>query len=125
MHVRAHFDYDPEDDVYIPCRELGLSFRKGDVLHIIAQDDECWWQAYRDGEEEEAAPGGGGGTVPALAGLVPSRSFVEMREAAKQSVLEEEEDRKKQGKCRCRCRHRKKKKGGKKKMYSVDGEGEG
>lgn len=23
LHVRAHFDYDPEDDVYIPCRELG------------------------------------------------------------------------------------------------------
>jgi MAGUK p55 subfamily member 5 len=25
LHVRAHFDYDPEDDVYIPCRELGTS----------------------------------------------------------------------------------------------------
>lgn len=25
LHVRAHFDYDPEDDVYIPCRELGES----------------------------------------------------------------------------------------------------
>lgn len=35
LHVRAHFDYDPEDDVYIPCRELGISFQKGDVLHVI------------------------------------------------------------------------------------------
>lgn len=25
LHVRAHFDYDPEDDVYIPCRELGMA----------------------------------------------------------------------------------------------------
>lgn len=35
LHVRAHFDYDPEDDMYIPCRELGISFQKGDVLHVI------------------------------------------------------------------------------------------
>lgn len=36
LHVRAHFDYDPEDDLYIPCRELGISFQKGDVLHVIS-----------------------------------------------------------------------------------------
>lgn len=23
LHVKAHFDYDPEEDIYIPCRELG------------------------------------------------------------------------------------------------------
>ena len=28
MHVKAHIDYDPEDDLYLPCRELGLSFLK-------------------------------------------------------------------------------------------------
>lgn len=33
LHVRAHFDYDPEDDVYIPCRELGnLHFK---ILSVI------------------------------------------------------------------------------------------
>lgn len=39
LHVRAHFDYDPEDDVYIPCRELGeclllfqISFSLTDIL---------------------------------------------------------------------------------------------
>jgi len=37
MHVKAHIDYDPEDDPYMPCRELGLSFFKGDVLHVINQ----------------------------------------------------------------------------------------
>jgi len=37
MHVKAHFDYDPEDDPYMPCRELGLSFFKGDILHVINQ----------------------------------------------------------------------------------------
>lgn len=24
LHVKAHFDYDPEEDIYIPCRELGI-----------------------------------------------------------------------------------------------------
>lgn len=50
LHVRAHFDYDPDEDMYIPCRELGMSFQKGDVLHIISQEDPNWWQAYREGE---------------------------------------------------------------------------
>ena len=31
-YVRALFSYDPYDDMYIPCRELGLSFEKGSVL---------------------------------------------------------------------------------------------
>ena len=66
MHIKAHFDYDPEDDIYIPCRELGISFQKGDILHIIGQDDTLWWQAYREGEDDQA-----------LAGLIPSQTFQE------------------------------------------------
>lgn len=61
MHVRAYFDYDPSDDPFVPCRELGLAFQKGDILHVISQDDPNWWQAYRDGDEENQL----------LAGLVP------------------------------------------------------
>lgn len=64
QHIRAHFDYDPEEDPYIPCRELGVSFQKGDVLHVISQEDPNWWQAYREGEEDQT-----------LAGLVPSKAF--------------------------------------------------
>lgn len=63
MHVRAYFDYDPSDDPFLPCRELGLSFQKGDILHVISQDDPNWWQAYRDGDEENQP----------LAGLIPGR----------------------------------------------------
>ena len=66
LHVKAHFDYDPEDDLYIPCRELGISFQKGDILHVINQDDPNWWQAYREGEDDQT-----------LAGLIPSRAFQE------------------------------------------------
>lgn len=65
VHVKAHFDYDPSDDPYVPCRELGLSFQKGDILHIISQSDPNWWQAYRDGDEDNQP----------LAGLVPGMSL--------------------------------------------------
>jgi len=45
--VRALFDYDPEDDTFIPCQELGVGFQTGDILHVINQDDPYWWQVYR------------------------------------------------------------------------------
>lgn len=79
LHVKAHFDYDPEDDMYIPCRELGICFQKGDILHVINRQDSNWWQAYRDGDDEQS-----------LAGLIPSRSFQEQREALKQTIVENE-----------------------------------
>ena len=41
-YVKALFDYDPNDDKYIPCREAGLPFQKGDILHIVSQDDPYW-----------------------------------------------------------------------------------
>ena len=60
FHYRAHFSYSPDDDLYIPCHELGISFQRGDILHVISQDDPHWWQAYRDGEWTQT-----------LAGLIP------------------------------------------------------
>ncbi|XP_071571978.1 protein PALS1 isoform X6 [Temnothorax nylanderi] len=75
IHIRAHFDYDPEEDPYIPCRELGVSFQKGDVLHVISQEDPNWWQAYREGEDDQT-----------LAGLIPSRAFQHQRESMKQTI---------------------------------------
>lgn len=78
LHVRAHFDYDPEEDLYIPCRELGISFQKGDVLHVISREDPNWWQAYREGEEDQT-----------LAGLIPSQSFQHQRETMKLAIAEE------------------------------------
>ena len=44
VHVKALYDYDPSEDELIPCRELGLLFRKGDILHVVNQEDENWWQ---------------------------------------------------------------------------------
>lgn len=37
LHLRALFNYSPGEDLYIPCKELGLEFSKGDILHVISQ----------------------------------------------------------------------------------------
>lgn len=109
MHMKAHFDYDPEEDLYIPCRELGISFQKGDVLHVISQEDPNWWQAYREGEEDQT-----------LAGLIPSRSFQHQRESMKQTIAGDKttkEKSKKAGTFLCAKKNPKKKK--KKAPYNV------
>lgn len=67
MRVRAHFEYDPDNDPYIPCKEAGLGFKRGEVLHIVSQDDSYWWQARKECER----------TV--RAGLIPSRALQERR----------------------------------------------
>ncbi|XP_053301017.1 MAGUK p55 subfamily member 5b isoform X1 [Pleuronectes platessa] len=82
MHVRAYFDYDPSDDPFVPCRELGLSFQKGDILHVISQDDPNWWQAYRDGDEENQP----------LAGLIPGKSFQQQRETLKKTITDRSQE---------------------------------
>ena len=57
LHYRAHFNYNPDDDLYIPCHELGISFQRGDILHVINREDPHWWQAYRDGEWTQTLAG--------------------------------------------------------------------
>ena len=42
VRVRAHFDYIATTDPFIPCKEAGLDFFKGDILHIVSQDDAYW-----------------------------------------------------------------------------------
>lgn len=77
LRVRAHFSYDPSTDHLIPCKEAGLPFQKGDILHIVNQEDLNWWQARKHGEKNSRA------------GLIPSRQlqerrFAEMRDLSSQ-----------------------------------------
>ncbi|XP_064484549.1 protein PALS1-like isoform X2 [Ornithodoros turicata] len=119
VHVKAHFDYEPEDDLYIPCRELGIPFQKGDVLHVINQEDANWWQAYREGEEDQT-----------LAGLIPSKAFQQQlslcrREAVKMSMLGGDgnnKEKSKKGKFLCAKKHHKKKKQQKQRLGSTASE---
>lgn len=43
-YVRAQFDWDPKSDEQLKCKDIGLQFKSGDVLHVINQDDKEWWQ---------------------------------------------------------------------------------
>ncbi|KAL4624633.1 MAGUK p55 subfamily member 7-like [Arapaima gigas] len=67
MFVRSLFDYNPNEDAEIPCKEAGLTFTKGDILQILSQDDTSWWQAKHCS------------VLNARAGLIPSRQFQESR----------------------------------------------
>lgn len=67
--VKTFFKYDGENDQYIPCKELGLSFERGEILTIIDRSDSRWWQAHREADSEWR-----------LAGLIPSINFLKERE---------------------------------------------
>nr|XP_033787329.1 MAGUK p55 subfamily member 7 [Geotrypetes seraphini] len=75
MFVKTLFDYDPNEDKAIPCKEAGVSFRKGDILQILSQDDATWWQAKHEGDANPRA------------GLIPSKQFQERRFALRQSTF--------------------------------------
>ncbi|XP_055635526.1 MAGUK p55 subfamily member 7 isoform X4 [Toxorhynchites rutilus septentrionalis] len=76
VRVKAYFDYEPENDPYIPCKEAGLGFIRGDILHIVSQDDSYWWQARKEGEKTTRA------------GLIPSRALQERRILHERSAKE-------------------------------------
>ncbi|XP_035391178.1 disks large homolog 2 isoform X10 [Electrophorus electricus] len=71
LYVRALFDYERAKDSGLPSQ--GLSFRYGDILHVINASDDEWWQARRvtpDGDSEEM-------------GVIPSKRRVERKERAR------------------------------------------
>ncbi|XP_061324175.1 MAGUK p55 subfamily member 7 isoform X1 [Pezoporus flaviventris] len=76
MFIRALFDYDPNEDKAIPCKEAGLAFRKGDILQIMSQDDATWWQAKHEGDANPRA------------GLIPSKHFQERRFAVRRPEVQ-------------------------------------
>lgn len=65
VFVKALFNFDPNEDKAIPCKEAGLAFKKGSILQIMSQDDATWWQARLEGEANPRA------------GLIPSKPFQE------------------------------------------------
>ncbi|XP_076459191.1 MAGUK p55 subfamily member 7-like [Babylonia areolata] len=73
MVVRALFSFDASTNESIPCREAGLSFQQGDILHIVNQEDSVWWQAYHHGDTSKKA------------GLIPSRHYHERQEVLRRS----------------------------------------
>lgn len=78
MRVRAYFDYNPINDILNPCPDAGLSFCRGDVLHIVSQDDPWWWQARKEGE------------INGRTGLIPARQLQERTELMRRYHSDEE-----------------------------------
>ncbi|XP_043927097.1 disks large homolog 2 isoform X9 [Protopterus annectens] len=71
LYVRALFDYDRTKDSGLPSQ--GLSFKYGDILHVINASDDEWWQARRvtpEGDSEEV-------------GVIPSKRRFERKERAR------------------------------------------
>lgn len=48
-YIRALFDYDPWQDRRHPCPERAMSFRAGDILEIVNEKDQYWWQTWKIG----------------------------------------------------------------------------
>lgn len=72
LYARALFDFDSSKDAGLPSK--GLSFRFGDILHILNASDDDWWQARRvleNGEDDF------------ILGIIPSKKRVEKRERAR------------------------------------------
>ncbi|XP_016136026.1 MAGUK p55 subfamily member 3-like isoform X3 [Sinocyclocheilus grahami] len=67
VYMRALFDYTPLEDKATPCQEAGLPFKRGDILQVVSQGDQTWWQAKRVGD------------CNLRAGLIPSKQFQERR----------------------------------------------
>ncbi|UJR26794.1 hypothetical protein I4U23_008107 [Adineta vaga] len=93
FYVRALYAYDPYNDPLLPCKELGLMFQRGDILRIVAREENflkshessvSWWQAYRENSTETD-------TDPCLAGLVPSDGLQQKRTALIKAVSDETE----------------------------------
>uniref|UniRef100_A0A3Q3WGR9 Discs, large homolog 3 (Drosophila) n=1 Tax=Mola mola TaxID=94237 RepID=A0A3Q3WGR9_MOLML len=71
LYVRALFDFEKSKDSGLPSQ--GLSFRYGDILHVINASDDEWWQARHvtpRGDSEEM-------------GVIPSKRRVERKERAR------------------------------------------
>ena len=66
---RALINYDPSKDSGLPGR--GLSFGRGDILHVTNASDDDWWQARRI--DDGSGCGGNGTVMDQLPGIIPSK----------------------------------------------------
>uniref|UniRef100_A0A3P9IJ73 Membrane protein, palmitoylated 6a (MAGUK p55 subfamily member 6) n=1 Tax=Oryzias latipes TaxID=8090 RepID=A0A3P9IJ73_ORYLA len=67
VFLKPFFNYNPATDNLIPCKEAGLPFSKGEILHVVNKEDPNWWQACK--------------VVGGASGLIPSQFLEEKRKA--------------------------------------------
>jgi MAGUK p55 subfamily protein 5 len=94
--VKAQFNYNPEQDRYHPCTDLGLSFNVGDILHVLNQNDPNWWQAVKENEERS------------MARLIPGKIFRESLDTRKPKPADsiaDQKSKKKKSKSKKKQKH--------------------
>ncbi|XP_068594378.1 MAGUK p55 subfamily member 7-like [Cebidichthys violaceus] len=69
LFMQTLFDYDPDEDPTVPCKDAAVAFKRGDVLQIVSMEDDTWWQACHLGDSNTRA------------GLIPSQQLHERRVA--------------------------------------------
>lgn len=75
LYVRALFEYDASKDDDRPSQ--GLSFKHGDILHVLNGSDKDWWQAALvTGQCEDGQQG-----------LIPSKQRIERRSRTNQKTV--------------------------------------
>lgn len=67
IYLKPHFNYNPATDNLIPCKDAGLAFSKGEILHVVNKEDPNWWQACK--------------VIGGATGLIPSQFLEEKRKA--------------------------------------------
>ncbi|KAG7283083.1 hypothetical protein CRUP_012976 [Coryphaenoides rupestris] len=65
--MRAMVDYSPQQDWSLPCPDVGMCFRKGQLLEVVDQTDGHWWQARK-------LP-----VTTSCVGLIPSASMLKSK----------------------------------------------
>ncbi|GAA52754.1 MAGUK p55 subfamily member 2 [Clonorchis sinensis] len=74
-YIRTFFDYDSTKDSLLPTGDVGLSFKAGDVLELVDDQDPNWWQVRPLNDSH--------GQVR----LVPSQTLEERRTAFNQEKI--------------------------------------
>uniref|UniRef100_A0A094ZZM5 MAGUK p55 subfamily member 6 n=1 Tax=Schistosoma haematobium TaxID=6185 RepID=A0A094ZZM5_SCHHA len=75
-YVRCLFDYDATKDSLLPTGDVGLSFKSGDVLELVNDQDPNWWQVRSLKDSNSKAR------------LIPSQTLEERRQAFNQEKLQ-------------------------------------
>ncbi|XP_057708208.1 MAGUK p55 subfamily member 4-like isoform X2 [Corythoichthys intestinalis] len=81
VYVRALVDYCPLQDPSIPCPDVGVIFSKGDVLEVLEQSDEHWWQARKIT------------STTSFAGLIPSPTTFRSKQKDPKECAEDKVDK--------------------------------
>lgn len=81
-YIRTFFDYDASRDSLLPTGDVGMSFRAGDVLELVDDQDPNWWQVRPlSGSRDKTR-------------LIPSQTLEERRRAFNQEKAQATSNRK-------------------------------